>query len=115
VLGPAGVPLELAALRQSRALIRLGLRSSAHTEGFAGAGSDSGSDCSEVQAAVFMAGVVREWLRVRPTFELGVLSQDAGHEVATLNCFQSAEPVLQLLFAQQAGAIAISEKACGLL
>jgi hypothetical protein len=33
VLGPAGVPLELAALRQSRALIRLALRSSAQTEG----------------------------------------------------------------------------------
>src|SRR2546425_7292135 len=33
VLGPAGVSLELAALRQSRALIRLALRSSAHSEG----------------------------------------------------------------------------------
>ena len=33
MLGPDGVPLELAALRQSRALIRLDLRSSAHTEG----------------------------------------------------------------------------------
>ena len=33
VLGPAGVPLELAALRQSRALIRLALRSSAHSQG----------------------------------------------------------------------------------
>ena len=36
VLSPAGVPLELAALRQSRALIRLAFRSSAHTEGFCG-------------------------------------------------------------------------------
>jgi hypothetical protein len=34
VLGPAGVELELAALRQSLALIRLALRSSAHTEGW---------------------------------------------------------------------------------
>jgi hypothetical protein len=33
VLGPAGVELELASLRQSLALIRLDLRSSAHTEG----------------------------------------------------------------------------------
>jgi hypothetical protein len=33
VLGPAGVELELATLRQSLALIRLDLRSSAHTEG----------------------------------------------------------------------------------
>src|SRR2546425_8023536 len=33
VLGPAGVSLELASLRQSRALIRLDLRSSAQTEG----------------------------------------------------------------------------------
>ena len=36
VLSPAGVPLELAALRQSRALIRLGFRSSAHSQGFWG-------------------------------------------------------------------------------
>ena len=36
MLSPAGVPLELAALRQSRALIRLGLRSSAHSQGFGG-------------------------------------------------------------------------------
>ena len=33
VLGPAGVELKLASLRQSLALIRLDLRSSAHTEG----------------------------------------------------------------------------------
>jgi len=33
VLGPTGVELELATLRQSLALIRLDLRSSAHTEG----------------------------------------------------------------------------------
>jgi hypothetical protein len=33
VLGPAGGSLELASLRQSRSLIRLALRSSAHTEG----------------------------------------------------------------------------------
>ena len=38
----SGVPLELAALRQSRALIHLKLRSSAHTEGV-GPNSDSGS------------------------------------------------------------------------
>ena len=38
VLGPAGVPLALASLRQSRALIHLKLRSSAHTEGFCGVG-----------------------------------------------------------------------------
>jgi hypothetical protein len=33
VLGPAGVSCKLAALRQARSLIRLALRSSAHTEG----------------------------------------------------------------------------------
>ena len=44
VLSPAGVPLELAALRQSRALIRLGFRSSAHSQGFCRGGSDSESD-----------------------------------------------------------------------
>ena len=42
VLASSGVPLELAALRQSRALIRLKLRSSAHTQGV-GLNSDSGS------------------------------------------------------------------------
>ena len=42
VLSPAGVPLELAALRQSRALFRLGFRSSAHTEGFCGDGIGRG-------------------------------------------------------------------------
>ena len=41
VLGPAGVELELASLRQSLALIRLDLRSSAQTEGFCETGSDS--------------------------------------------------------------------------
>ena len=34
VLGPAGVPLTLASLRQSLALIRLALRSTAHSQGF---------------------------------------------------------------------------------
>ena len=34
VLDPAGVELELAALKQSLALIRLKLRSSAHSQGF---------------------------------------------------------------------------------
>ena len=38
VLGPAGVELKLASLKQSLALIRLDLRSSAHTEGFCGVG-----------------------------------------------------------------------------
>ena len=36
VLGPAGVPLALASLKQSLALIRLDLRSSAHSQGFGG-------------------------------------------------------------------------------
>jgi hypothetical protein len=65
VLGPAGVELELASLRQSLALFRLDLRSSAHTEGFWGTGSDSGTDCSEADADVFVAGVKRKWLRIR--------------------------------------------------
>ena len=42
VLAPSGVPLELAALRQSRALIRLKLCSSAHSQGVS-LNSDSGS------------------------------------------------------------------------
>ena len=70
VLSPAGVPLALASLKQSLALFRLDLRSSAHTEGFLGAGSDSGSECSQVDATVFKAGVVRDRLRVRPTLAL---------------------------------------------
>ena len=44
VLASSGVPLELAALRQSRALIHLKLRSSAHTEGV---GSEFGFGCME--------------------------------------------------------------------
>ena len=39
VLGSAGVACKLASLRQARALIRLNLRSSAHTEGILGTGS----------------------------------------------------------------------------
>ena len=38
VLASSGVPLKLAALRQSQALIHLKLRSSAQTEGFCGGG-----------------------------------------------------------------------------
>ena len=63
VLGPAGVELELAALRQSRALIHLKLRSSAHTEGFCGDGF--GIRLFGRWRYCFIAGVMREWLRVR--------------------------------------------------
>ena len=42
VLGKSGVPLELAALRQSRSLIRFSLRSSAHPQGW-GKGCEFGS------------------------------------------------------------------------
>ena len=42
VLASSGVPLKLASLRQSRALIHLKLRSSAHTEGLCGAGIERG-------------------------------------------------------------------------
>ena len=63
--------------RQSLALIRLALRSSAQTEGFLGAGSDSGSECSQVDATVFKAGVVRDRLRVLPTLALR-LSEGLG-------------------------------------
>ena len=61
VLAPSGVPLELAALKQSRGLIRLKLRSSAHTQGFCGRGSgsdsdaDSGSGSRRAVATVFIA------------------------------------------------------------
>ena len=46
VLGKSGVPLELAALRQSRSLIRFSLRSSAHLQGLCSLklGTDSGAD-----------------------------------------------------------------------
>ena len=40
VLGPAGVSCKLAALKQARALIRLALCSSAHSQGFWGRGRD---------------------------------------------------------------------------
>ena len=46
MLASSGVPLALAALRQSRALIHLKLRSSAHTEGGGGQDSDSGNIAS---------------------------------------------------------------------
>jgi hypothetical protein len=63
VLSPAGVPLELAALRQSRALIRLGLRSSAHSQGFStggsGSESDAGSGLRRAVAIIFIAGYAR--------------------------------------------------------
>ena len=57
VLGPAGVELELASLRQSLALFRLALRSSAHSQGFCGkgSGSDSGSSSSCASATIFIA------------------------------------------------------------
>ena len=53
-----GVPLELAALRQSRALIRLSLRSSAHSQGW-GPNSDSGSiePASRVQCRYVLIAV----------------------------------------------------------
>ena len=46
MLASSGVPLALAALRQSRALIHLKLRSSAHTEGGGGQDSESGNIAS---------------------------------------------------------------------
>ena len=78
VLSPAGVSCKLASLKQARALFRLALRSSAHTDGFCETDSDSGSECSEVAATVFTTGVVRDRLRVRPNvgapLERGVLT-----------------------------------------
>jgi hypothetical protein len=62
VLGPAGVELELGyRLRQSLALIRLALRSSAHTQGFCGTGPDSGSESVAYRAAatIFIAACAR--------------------------------------------------------
>jgi hypothetical protein len=52
VLGPAGAGLELASLRQSPVLIRLNLRSSAHTEGWgekAGTGTGTGTGRTDAQ------------------------------------------------------------------
>jgi hypothetical protein len=67
VLGPAGVELELGyRLRQSLALIRLALRSSAHTQGFCGTGPDSGSESVAYRAAatIFIAACARiTWAR----------------------------------------------------
>ena len=48
VLGPAGVELALASLKQSLALFRLALRSSAQTEG---GSSDSDSDSGSIEPA----------------------------------------------------------------
>ena len=51
VLGPAGAGLELASLRQSPVLIRLDLRSSAHTEGWGmKVGAELGSDAGRRDA-----------------------------------------------------------------
>jgi hypothetical protein len=64
VLTSSGVPLELAALRQSRALIHLKLRSSAHTEGFCGDGFGFGIALfKEADAAFFIAEIMLGWLR----------------------------------------------------
>jgi hypothetical protein len=67
VLAPSGVPLELASLRQSRALIRLDLRSSAHSQGFGGTGSDTDSDPGRNHlciATIFIAACARfTWAR----------------------------------------------------
>ena len=76
VLGPAGVPLELASLRQSRALIRLALRSSAHTEGTFAVGfrlgfgfgvTDSGSESprSRSRSRKSRSGWACEWGKKR--------------------------------------------------
>ena len=57
VLASSGVELELAALRQSLALIRLKLRSSAHSQGFWGMGWNSGSrsGCVRIDATNLIA------------------------------------------------------------
>ena len=59
VFAPAGVELELASLKQSLALFRLDLRSSAHTKGFSETGSDSEPNGSDVVATVFIAACAR--------------------------------------------------------
>ena len=51
VLASSGVELELAALKQSLALIRLKLRSSAHSQGFCREGADSDSGPGSCRAA----------------------------------------------------------------
>ncbi len=68
VLSPAGVELELASLRQSLALIRLDLRSSAHSQGFCrrSPGSESGSEISfsRLVAPISIAAYARiTWAR----------------------------------------------------
>jgi hypothetical protein len=55
VLASGGVPLELASLRQSRALIRLKLRSSAHSQGFCGIGFGIGFRLLHLDATIFIA------------------------------------------------------------
>jgi hypothetical protein len=66
VLASSGVPLELASLRQSRALIHLKLRSSAQTEGFCGDGFGLGFGERLLRRLRygFIAGVMRELLRM---------------------------------------------------
>ena len=59
VLASSGVPLELAALRQSRALIHLKLRSSAHSQGFCRKGSDSGTGSGRTFAINSIAACAR--------------------------------------------------------
>ena len=64
VLSPAGIPLELATLRQSRALIRLGFRSSAHSQGFCRGGSDSESDSGIRSGRIGATNTIAAYARI---------------------------------------------------
>ena len=61
VLGFGGVSLELAALRQSRALIRQTLRSSAHPEGHGGQNIHTGHRCARPHLAGASASRCANW------------------------------------------------------
>ena len=65
VLRPGGVSLELAALRQSRSLIRLNLRSSAQTEGAIGCGNripkDKEGQYKDTPWRVLASSGIRYW------------------------------------------------------
>ena len=86
VLASAGVSCKLAALRQARALIRLKLRSSAHSQGFWGkrSGSDSGTDSGRSGlwvATIFIAAhAVITWARSLNHLSIGSAAGFGGSD-----------------------------------
>jgi hypothetical protein len=102
VLGPAGAGLELAALRQSPVLIRLDLRSSAHTEGWEiKAGTESGTQSGSGEVALCASSPPRIGIGFRyyspPPVRLGRGAQakaDQGERLSEPKASSSETPLL---------------------